>query len=400
MAKLKFREIGRNRYFIVILIWFLLIITSIQARTLLTEGIESTEEFTGDESESAMGDLLVEERFNTTAFEVSHVIIIDLGELGDTADITSLQWRNFTLFLSMYVNQSTFELGYDQPPMSEPALLAAGLPDFASSMVSANKQYGMINIASTTLTVEGEHGIEEFADHVDVIRELLDEENMDNFFKFVETMIGTEAIPLFMPTIEDAKAIRLILTGNVANFVDTMEVAESTFNDSEIIAVIVVIIILAMVFRSPMGIFLPIISMVAALFPTYLITFLMGKAGLFAINDFLPSIIAMIGIAVAVDYNLFSMVRYREEYRRRKAEHELANTWTKENRQIAQEVSAKVMNATAGNAVMFSGFTVITGFGAMLVLGSEFTLGMALSVACVVMFSILTARTLTPAILS
>jgi RND superfamily putative drug exporter len=175
---------------------------------------------------------------------------------------------------------------------------------------------------------------------------------------------------------------------------------ETTFDESEIIAVIVVIIILALVFNSPMGVMLPILSMIGALFPTYLLTFLLAKTGLFAINDFLPSLIAMIGIAVAVDYNLFSMVRYREEYRKRKAEHETKGTWNKETIKDTQILCAKIMNATAGNAVMFSGFTVMTGFGAMLVLGSEFTMGMALSISIVVGLSILTARTLTPAILS
>ncbi len=58
------------------------------------------------------------------------------------------------------------------------------------------------------------------------------------------------------------------------------------------------------------------------------------------------------------------------------------------------------MNSTAGTAVMYSGFTVIIGFSALLVLGSDFTGSMAIGVSTVVVFAILTARTLTPAILS
>ncbi len=395
MGKIGINELKKNKYILVILIWVFLILISIQARSLLTEGVESSEEFTGDDTESYVGSELIKERFNISGDQVSHTVILSLRPLADTQDITSSKWRNLTLYLTMFLNKSIFNLEYDQI-FSEPLLIMAGQTDFASSMVSANKQNGMISIMSSTLSLEG-GGIEDFADHVETIRHLL--MDIDAFYEFTESILGP-AMALFMPSKEDAKAIDYILTGTVANFVDTMEVAETTFENSELIAVLVIIIILAFVFKSPMGIFLPLISMVAALFPTYLITYLLGQTGLFAINDFLPSIIAMIGIAVAVDYNLFSMVRFREEYRKRKAEYELNDNWTKENRKLAQVESAKVMNATAGNAVMFSGFTVITGFGAMLVLGSEFTLGMAIGVSTVVSFSILTARTLTPAILS
>ncbi|MHA2097489.1 MAG: MMPL family transporter [Candidatus Kariarchaeaceae archaeon] len=393
----------RNRYVLTILIWLVLILVSIQARELLTEGVESSEEFTGDDTESGLGFSLVEERFNTTRDQVSHIVILDLNGLGDSQVFTNHQWRNYTLYLTFYLNSSLFELGYDMI-FSEPILLLAGQTEFAASMVSSDAKYGMINIASSTLRFNATTSIDDFSDHLTELRELV--VDIDGLYDFTDNMLieqfgmDADSAQMFLPSKEDIKSINVVVTGTVANFVDLLEVVETTFDESEIIAVIVVIIILALVFKSPMGVMLPVLSMVGALLPTYLLTFLLAKTGLFAINDFLPSLIAMIGIAVAVDYNLFSMVRYREEYRKRKAKHEVDGTWNKGVMKETQILSSKIMNATAGNAVMFSGFTVMTGFGAMLVLGSEFTIGMALSVSIVVGFSILTARTLTPAILS
>jgi RND superfamily putative drug exporter len=380
----------KTRFKLIIGFWILFIVISVQARSLLTESIEGSEETTELDTESAKGSQLVKDRFNLTGDELSHTVIISLRELNQ--EITSSKWRNFTLYLSQYLLNSLLDLEYDQV-FSEPIMLSYGYFDNAAAMVSENRLYGMINVISNTLTLGDESSIEDFTEHVHTIRDLLGD--VDAFYDYVGAVNTTK-----LPSISDAKTAKLILTGNIANFVDLIEVAETTFDESELIAVLVIIVILALVFKSPMGIFLPIISMIGALFPTYLLTFILGELGVFTVNDFLPSMIAMIGIAVAVDYNLFSMVRFREEYRKRKAQHELDGTWTKETRRHTQVLSAKIMNATAGNAVMFSGFTVMTGFGAMLVLGSEFTLGMALSVSIVVTFSILTARTLTPAILS
>lgn len=374
-----------------------LTLVSFEARSLLKGHIESSEEFTGDDSESYAGLSLIEERFNITRDQVNHIVIIDLNGLHDNEVITSNQWRNFTLSLTLYIQTNMASLGYDII-VSEPLLLAANQTEYASTLVSEDGKYGMISVLSSSLRIGEGTGIEDFSDHLTLLRDLI--ANMTAFYQFAQYAIYQHNIDGILPTMEKATSIKLVVTGTVANFVDLIEVANSTFDDSEIIAVIVIIIILALVFRSPMGVALPIISMVCALFPTYLATYILASLGVFSINDFLPSLISMIGIAVAVDYNLFSMVRYREEYRKRKAEHELNETWNSQTKMETQIISAKIMNATAGNAVMFSGFTVMTGFGSMLALGSDFTMGMAVGVTIVVALSILTTRTLTPAILS
>ncbi|MEL0164731.1 MAG: MMPL family transporter, partial [Candidatus Heimdallarchaeota archaeon] len=191
-----------------------------------------------------------------------------------------------------------------------------------------------------------------------------------------------------------------VLTGTVANVVDTLEVSESSFRNSEIIAGLVIFIILFIVFRTPLAIFIPLLSTIAALFPAYLISAILGQLGVIVINSFLPAVIAMIGIAVAVDYNLFSLVRYREEYRKRRAEYELNNNWNDNTRKETEIYCSQKMNNTAGQAAMYSGITTLIGFSSLLITQNEFSVAMAIGVSLVVAMSILTTRSLTPAILA
>ncbi|MHA2252764.1 MAG: MMPL family transporter [Candidatus Kariarchaeaceae archaeon] len=385
---------GFRSHYITLIIWLVLFSVTISGSARLSESIESAQGFLDEGTESGSGTLVYEERFNITG-DVSHIIVVH----GEGIVFTSPEWRQFIFALSSYLNdtlitQNNFK--YDSP-VSEPILLLSGIPgieDVASSLLSEDKHTALINIGSSVYNFEDDQAV--VSEHIPLIRDLL--ADFEGLLAY-----ANELPPLFsvtLPTLTAIESLHILLTGPVANFVDTIEVTEESFRESEVISVILVIIVLALVFRSPLGIAIPIVGMVVALTPTFMVAFLLGKAGLFQISDFLPSMISMIGIAVAVDYNLFSLVRFREEFRKRKARHELNGTWTKENIKIAQIESAKRMNATAGQAVMYSGITVIIGFMSMLVIGSDFSKSMSISIAVMVIFSILTARTLTPAILS
>ncbi len=379
---------------LVILVWVIIFALSFQSRSLLLDSVESSTEIVDDDTESGRGDALYRDRFNITSDSLSHIVVIELPGGDNLDDITSNEWRNFTLFLTFYLNDSLFELGYDQY-ISEPMFVQMGLPEYGESLISESKLVGLINVIATDSDFFDE--LDAMFDHVHVIRGLLNDTK--GLYDFAADY-ADEPTDNFMPYIEDAKSINILLTGSSSNFVDMIEVSEQTFKDSEVIAVLVIVVILALVFRTPIGIIIPLVSMAAALFPAYLLTFLVSETGWYTVNDFTPSIIAMIGIAVAVDYNLFSLVRYREEYRKRKAKLLNEDNWNKETAREVRVESAKVMNRTAGSAVMYSGFTVIIGFLSLLVLGSDFTLSMAIGVTFAVLMSILTARTLTPAILS
>ncbi len=376
----------------ILVIWGIIIGMSFGARELLINSVESSNEFVDNTTESGIGDSLYQQRFNATGDVLTHIVVIELPGGSGFNDITSSKWSNYTLYLTLFINNTMYKNGYTQI-VSEPILRIAGAEDYADALVSETKLVTIINIINPNF--EGE--ISGLQNDVHTMRSLI--KNIDALFKFVEDKYSSFILN-FLPSKEDIQKISLYLTGSAANFVDIIEVSEKTFNDSEFFAVIIIIIILTLVFRSPLGIAIPLISMVGTLFPAYLITYLLSKSGWYDVSDFLPSIIAMIGIAVAVDYNLFGLVRYREEFRRRRAEFELKGEWTKENIRKTQLESAIIMNKTAGKAVMYSGFTVIIGFTSLLIVGEDLTLGMAVGISAVVLLSILSARTLTPAILA
>ena len=386
-----------KRYGITLFIWILIIILTSSGGSRLTNDVDSSAEFLEEDSESGAGFLAMEERFNISD-EIAHIIVMSLKDTDQS--VLSPEWRGFTLALTLRIQHEFATYRYDAI-FSEPLLAFSGDPllmSIASTFVSDDGKVGTINIISTAYDFETQQ--EDLRHHIEVLREIL--HDSAGTYAYAQGLVGTPFEPLVasLPSSADFDQAQFFVSGQVASFVDTLEVSESTFENSEVVAVILVIIILAIVFRSPLGIAIPIFAMVASLFPTYMVVYLLARYGVFSVSDFLPSIIAMIGIAVAIDYNLFSLVRYREEFRKRRAKHEKEGTWNSQTIKQTQVDASKRMNATAGQAVMYSGITVIIGFISFIVIGSEFTLGMAIGVSIVVVFSILTARTLTPAILS
>jgi putative drug exporter of the RND superfamily len=97
-----------------------------------------------------------------------------------------------------------------------------------------------------------------------------------------------------------------------------------------------------------------------------------------------PTIGAMIGLGVGIDYALFIMARYRE------------------HRAAGQDNSTALSNAmgSAGSAVLFAGGTVIVAMAALVVTGLGFLASIGLSTSLVVLGAVATALTLLPALLS
>ena len=372
-----------------------MIVVSFTFRDRLSTGIIESSSLTDTSTQAGKGQVLYEERFNITSPTETNIIVI---QLNNSQNIQSNQWRNFTLFLTLYLNYTFFSHNYTEI-YSEPVLLLAHQPDIASSFVSKDKTVGLIFMSGQ------QDQLTDFKKDVKDIRDNLTaiNDNPQILYNFANQSFFSQynmSFPsFFLPSNGDISSAKLILTGSLANFADILTVAKQALDNSEIIAIIVVLIILAFVFRSPLGMVIPFISMVAALFPTYMFTYILSEYNIVQINDFLPAIIAMIGIAVAIDYNLFNLTRFKEEFHKRKAQGLLEGKWTKNDIRHAELESSAVMNKTSGTAVMYSGFSVCVGFLALIILNSQFANGMAISVSIVIIFSVITARTLTPAIL-
>ncbi|MBJ8340044.1 MMPL family transporter [Antrihabitans sp. YC3-6] len=132
-------------------------------------------------------------------------------------------------------------------------------------------------------------------------------------------------------------------------------------------------------------------SLVAAGLPliTAIIGIAIGSLGITIATGFMdlssmtPTLAIMIGLAVAIDYSLFIVSRYR---------HELEET---EDR---AEAAGKAVG-TAGSAVVFAGLTVIIALVALRVVGIPFLSDMGAAAAFTVLIAVLIALTLLPALL-
>jgi putative drug exporter of the RND superfamily len=113
-----------------------------------------------------------------------------------------------------------------------------------------------------------------------------------------------------------------------------------------------------------------------------------GLAGLasqvISTPDFATQLAVMIGLGVGIDYALFLITRFRQNYR------------------SGMDLQTSISEAmdTAGRAVLFAGITVIIALLGQFALGVSFLYGLAVASALAVLMTMLAALTLLPAVLS
>ena len=150
---------------------------------------------------------------------------------------------------------------------------------------------------------------------------------------------------------------------------------------TEVIGVAVAALVLAITFGSLVAAGLPIITAVVGVG--------IGMATLTTLTRFIDmssstsSLAMMLGLAVAIDYAMFILSRYR---------HELAHG-------NAPEEAAGWAVGTAGSAVVFAGLTVIIALAALSVVGIPALTMMGLAAAGTVAIAVLIALTLLPALI-
>jgi RND superfamily putative drug exporter len=148
------------------------------------------------------------------------------------------------------------------------------------------------------------------------------------------------------------------------------------------IGLLAAIIVLLITFGSLIAMGLPIITALLGLGTG------IGLAGLasrlIGMPDFATQLAAMIGLGVGIDYALFIVTRFRENYL------------------IDGDVQGAIVGAmdTAGRAVLFAGLTVIIALLGQFALGVEFLYGLAIASSLAVLMTMLAALTMLPALLS
>jgi RND superfamily putative drug exporter len=97
-----------------------------------------------------------------------------------------------------------------------------------------------------------------------------------------------------------------------------------------------------------------------------------------------PTLAAMLGLAVGIDYALFIITRYRQELR--------------QGADVGAAISIAV--GTAGSAVVTAGLTVVIALAGLFVVGIPFLTQMGIAAALTIVVAVLVALTLVPAALS
>jgi RND superfamily putative drug exporter len=142
------------------------------------------------------------------------------------------------------------------------------------------------------------------------------------------------------------------------------------------------LLVLLVTFGSLLAAGVPIITALLGLGAGFGVVAIVSRA--LSMPDVSTELAAMIGLGVGIDYALFIVTRFRENYRAG----------------VGLEAAIAGAMDTAGRAVVFAGVTVIVALLGMVVLGVTFLTGMAVGSAIVVLFTVVAAVTVAPALLS
>jgi putative drug exporter of the RND superfamily len=193
-------------------------------------------------------------------------------------------------------------------------------------------------------------------------------------------VLPVKAIKRVMSVAESARSssLQVELGGQAIEQAQGMSVGFATG-----VGVLAAIVILLIAFGSFTAMLLPIATALVGLLTGQGISALASHS--IAMPDFAADLALMIGLGVGVDYSLFIVTRFRENYR--------AN---------GGDVHRAVENAlnSAGRAVLFAGVTVVIALLGMFALRMRMNNGIAVASAISVALVMLSAITLLPALLS
>jgi putative drug exporter of the RND superfamily len=163
-------------------------------------------------------------------------------------------------------------------------------------------------------------------------------------------------------------------------------IAEAQVEEGEdisfLVGLLAAIIVLLLTFGSVVAMGLPILTALFALGVG--ISLITLGTHVFPTADFAPFLATMIGLGVGIDYALFILTRFR-------------NGLT-EGMEPREATVAAI--DTAGRAVLFAGITVIIALLGMMLLGLSFLYGVAMAASLAVLFTMISALTLLPALLT
>ena len=190
-------------------------------------------------------------------------------------------------------------------------------------------------------------------------------------------------VPVFLDELRTAHPDLRIhgLNNTIAND-DISNLVNDDLDNSLRITIPLTFVILLIAFGAAVAAFVPLILAVTSLLAAFGVLALYSQF-ISPVSPYASQLVVLIGLAVAVDYSLFMITRFRTERRRRDKLPAIATA-----------------SSTAGRAVFFSGLAVMISIGGLFLLDDTLFRSMAIGTISVVFISVVGSLTFLPAILS
>src|SRR3954452_19005880 len=199
----------------------------------------------------------------------------------------------------------------------------------------------------------------------------------------LENQDASKVSPKLRSAIGRPAGVTTYLSGFPAINYDTQKIFNKDLGRGESIGIPIAIIVMAVMFGTLGGMFVP-IAFALVTIPTTL-GFVWIFAHVMDMAIYVTNIVALIGLAIAVDYSMLVVFRFREELAR-----------TPDDVQAALRTTM----ATAGRATLFSGMTVAIGLALLVFMPLPFMRSMGVGGLLVPLVSIAASATLLPAMLA
>ena len=204
-------------------------------------------------------------------------------------------------------------------------------------------------------------------------------------YLFIQIEADGEAVakmlPEFKAALKQPQNLKMLVGGGPAFYADVEKVSQSDLYRAEVVAIPIAVIALLLVFGSVVAALLPV--MVGGMGVLVILASLFGLGHVMDLSIFTLNLATLLGLGLGLDYALFLTSRFREELARGRN----------------KEEAVAITLATAGQAVVFSGLTVLIGLCALFLFRINLLVSVAVGGILVVFISVLAAITLLPAIL-
>ncbi|MGO9911993.1 MAG: MMPL family transporter [Acidimicrobiales bacterium] len=173
------------------------------------------------------------------------------------------------------------------------------------------------------------------------------------------------------------------VTGAPALQHDVTPILAGDLRRGELIAILTALVLLTLVLGLSVAVLIPLVVAACTMTATLAIVYLLAHKFLMVL--YIPNVVELIGLGLAVDYSLLIVHRFREE---------LADGDCQVNDAVAATMTS------AGRAVVFSGIAVAVGLSALLIIPVPFLRSLGVAGFLVPVVSVIAALTLQPALLS